>query len=106
MSNVIHQLESSLIQFPSNVKDALKALNTVLPLKPANVTVPPQEGSIPPLKHVNVLEEKYSLTTNVNVQQINLSGMVKDVLLVPQELHLNPKISNVITAHKDSLLIQ
>lgn len=106
VSNVIHQQESSLIQFPSNVKDVLKALNTVLPLKPANVTVPPQEASIQRLKHANVLEEKYSLTINVNAHQINLSGMVKHVLLAHLELHLNQKINNVITAHKDLWLIQ
>jgi len=106
VSNAIHQLESSLIQFPSNVKDVLKALNSVLALNHVNVTVPPQEASIQPQKHVNALEGKYSLTINVNVLKINLFGMVKDVLPVLPELPLNHKINNVIIVHKDSLQTQ
>ena len=106
VSNVTHQPENSLIQSQSNAKNVLKAPNTVLALNPVNVTVPPQEESIQPPKHVNVLEVKSSLTMNAHVHLTNLFGTVKHVLPVHLELHMNQKTSNVIIAQKDLLLIQ
>lgn len=106
MSNVTHQLESSLIQSLSNAKNAQKVPNTVSTLKGVNVTVPPQDQSIQPPKLVNALEEKSSLTINACAQMINPFGTVKDVLPVQQEPLLNQKTNNVTIVHKDLLLIQ